>query len=761
MDEPTVLDYLKAKLAFWRHADLQIPDQESPAASVVAPEDTPRPLEYSTVQESLAEPAVGVAGLDGAPPAVRETLVERAPVRRAGPMPVYEPAPLPEPEEEIPEQRGPFPWRMILAVIVALVAQRTLNPPIQQDTTGAVLYSLAAVLILWGWQVGDFRLNPTRPEETRTVRPIRWEGFVVGVPMALLSFFIFGNGLFTPATLTAWLVTLAAFCYAFWAPVGEPLAKRAWAFIRQPRWRVVITPWMILVLVVALVGIFFRVYQLNSVPAEMVSDHAEKLLDVSDVLNGRTAVFFPRNTGREFFQFYLTAAVILLFKTGLSFLSLKIGTTFMGLITLPYIYMLGKEIGNKRVALAALAFAAIAYWPNVITRVALRFTLYPAFVAPMLYYLIRGLRRSNRNDFIYAGIALGLGLNGYSSYRIVPFLVVVAFALYLLHRREQGDRKRALIGLGIVALVSFVIFIPLLRYTIDAPQDVLGRTLTRISTTETPLPGPAWKIFLGNLWNASTMFFWSDGTTWVHSVPLRPALETVTAALFFIGLVLVGIRYWKRRNWVDLLLLVSIPILLMPSILSLAFPDENPSLNRTGGAIIPVFIMVGVALDEVFTSLRGRLPGRIGSMTGWAVVLVLMSWSMWGNFDLVFNQYATQYRNSANNTSEIGHVIRGFADSVGTGDSAYVVAYPYWVDTRLVGINAGYPTKDYAINIDQLADTRKDPHTKLFILNIQDQKAIETLRGLYPQGALSTYTSMVPTKDFLLYQVPPGEPTAP
>ena len=47
---------------------------------------------------------------------------------------------------------------------------------------------------------------------------------------------------------------------------------------------------------------------------------------------------------------------------------------------------------------------------------------------------------------------------------------------------------------------------------------------------------------------------------------------------------------------------------------------------------------------------------------------------------------------------QIGQVIRGFADSVGDADDAYVIPYPYWVDTRLVGINAGYPTTDYALN---------------------------------------------------------------
>jgi uncharacterized membrane protein len=108
---------------------------------------------------------------------------------------------------------------------------------------------------------------------------------------------------------------------------------------------------------------------------------------------------------------YLTAAVALIFGTGLSFISLKIGTALAGLVTLPFIYLLGKEVANRRVGLLAMAFAGVAYWPNVISRVALRFALYPLFVAPTLFFLVRGIRRQNSNDFIWAGFALGLALS--------------------------------------------------------------------------------------------------------------------------------------------------------------------------------------------------------------------------------------------------------------------------------------------------------------------------------------------------------------
>jgi hypothetical protein len=66
--------------------------------------------------------------------------------------------------------------------------------------------------------------------------------------------------------------------------------------------------WAVLILFAAGMAIFFRIYRLAEVPSEPYSDHAEKLLDVYDVLQGKTSIFFARNTGREAMQFYLTAA---------------------------------------------------------------------------------------------------------------------------------------------------------------------------------------------------------------------------------------------------------------------------------------------------------------------------------------------------------------------------------------------------------------------------------------------------------------------
>jgi hypothetical protein len=261
-------------------------------------------------------------------------------------------------------------------------------------------------------------------------------------------------------------------------------------------------------------------------------------------------------------------------------------------------------------------------------------------------------------------------------------------------------------------------------------------------------------IFFKNLWRAVIMFFWDNGNIWVHSIPGRPALDVVSAALLFLGILLLILRYIRQRDWTDLFLLVSIPLLMMPSILSLAFPDENPSLNRTGGAIVPVFLIVAIALEYILSRIIKTMRGNSGKMVAGVIFLILTGWSINQNYDLIFNQYKQEFLAGAWNTSEIGQVIHNFADSIGTRDTAYVVPYPYWVDTRLVGINAGFPEKDYALWPEQFATTLPLQGPKLFILKPEDQESLELLEEDYPHGYASLHQSSLPGKDFVIFFVP-------
>lgn len=650
-----------------------------------------------------------------------------------------------------------LPWRSLAILMLAILAQLSFEPrPNRGWYAGAFFYLIGAAWLIFAhykgdWQIGELAEAHTGSDDLR----IRTSYLFIAIPAVLISFLALGGNAFTGLNLLLWIFSLVCTVFALWQ---GPLPMLGWlgrlrSVLRFP-WRIRITSWMLILAASTILVIFFRTYRLVQVPPEMVSDQAEKLLDVWDVLNGQWSIFFPRNTGREGFQMYLTAAVIKLFGTGITFLSLKIGTVLCGLLTLPFIYGIAKEAGGRRAALFALLLAGVAYWPNVISRVGLRFTLYAFFTAPTLYFLLRGLRTRSRNDFLLSGLFLGLGLHGYSPFRIVPLVVVIGVLIFVLHAQSRGIRRQTFWWLGSLALVSLVVFLPLLRYWLANPELFSYRALTRLGTVEQPLQGSAWLIFIQNLWNALTMFAWDNGEVWVVSIPGRPALDFVASALFHLGLVLVLLRYIKKRHWLDLFLLLSIPLLLLPSILSLAFPNENPILNRTSGALVPVFVIAGLALDGLLAGIKARCPGWGGKLA-WGVALLLFAWSASNNFDLVFNQYQRGYELSAWNTSEMGQVVKDFGALFGQTETAWVVAYPHWVDTRLVGMNAGEPTRDLAIWPESFSATTVDPRPKLFMIKPDDTTDLSLLKEMYPQAVITLYDSEIPERDFVIFLVPP------
>jgi len=660
------------------------------------------------------------------------------------------------PSSEKSKSRIFFPWRSLIAIVTALLGQRFLEPASREISFAVLFYGIAILFLLYAIVAKEWQIPEIFPDDPKPIPlQVKRNPFLISLPLILLAFLLLGGNQFNLLNLTLWSAAIGFTIWAFWIQPSHRKSFREW-FQQLRKWHLTfhISPWTLMLGLMIVVVLFFRVYQLNQVPGEMFSDHAEKLLDVSDVLHGHFSIFFPRNTGREAIQFYLTALISFVAGTGLSFISLKIGTVLIGLLTLPFIYLLGKEIGDRWVGLLSMFMAGTAYWPNVISRVGLRFPLYPLLAAPTLYFLIRGIRHSNRNDLVLCGLFLGLGLHGYSPSRIVPFVVVAAYLIFILHPISKGRRLPMLWGIGLVAFVSFVVFLPLFRYFLSNPEMFNYRIISRLTGAEQALQGNPLLIFFSNLWKAWIMFIYDNGGIWVHSIPGRPALDVVMAAFYVMGTIVLFARYLKKKNWVDLFLLLSVPLLMLPSILSLAFPAENPCLNRTAGAIVPVFIICAIGFA---TAIRSLWKGMSTWMGKTVVVLFtggLLIATMANNYKLVFRDYKDQFLQNALNTSDIGRVIRGFVDTVGTEDTAYVVPYPYWVDTRLVGINAGFPTKDYALNADGFTGTRNVQKPKLFILNPEDQTDLDLLRSLYPEGVLYSYQDEIPGKDFLMLMVP-------
>lgn len=503
-----------------------------------------------------------------------------------------------------------------------------------------------------------------------------------------------------------------------------------------------------------LLALFFRVYRIDAIPTDPESDHVEAAKDVWDILQGQYRIFFPRNTGREPTQFYLTAALSRVL--GYGFVTLKLTMALVGVLNVIPMYFLGKELLDRRFGLLAAFFVAISYWHVIISRIGLRIVLAPLWTSATLYFLFRAFRTRQRNDFLLTGVCLGLGLYGYYAFRIVPLLIVVLCALKVAIDREPGFQLgRFTQHFILLVITSALVFLPLLRYMYDEPKMYWYRALTRTTDLEVATPRNNLKVFADNVKRAFLMFNWMGDDAWPESVPLRPALDYVSGGLFVLGAAYVLYLLFFKRKPLAVYLIVSMFILLLPSTLAIAFPIENPS-NLRASAVIPVMILL-VSLPAYLVGKR--VMELLRGNTGVVLVVVFGALMLWQaarlNFQTYFVDYREHYRRSAWNATDMARVIRSFGDIYGGIQNAYLICTPYWIDGWTISLVLGDITwANFIFQPSDMVPHLAEPRNRLYIYNPINTEAEQWLLEHYPNGQLMRFEAFSPDKNFMIYFAP-------
>jgi hypothetical protein len=263
------------------------------------------------------------------------------------------------------------------------------------------------------------------------------------------------------------------------------------------------------------------------------------------------------------------------------------------------------------------------------------------------------------------------------------------------------------------------------------------------------------KVIFENVWNAMQMFSWNDGIGWFPCIPLRPTLDVVTGAFFHLGFIGMAFHAVRKRSWEAVSLILLVPVLLLPSILALALPGENPSLARAIAAVPVVFLLPALGMILTADFLRTLIPGIDGIRTGAVALSVLIAAASAQNYDLTHRQYPEQYRANCENASEIGAFIRRFSETVGRAEDAYFVPFPYWVDHRIVNVYAGMPIlSEQFVWPEDIPTFPFSGRPTLFLLLAEDVDSLEILKQTFPNGNYGMVTSAYPTRDFVFFLVP-------
>lgn len=173
--------------------------------------------------------------------------------------------------------------------------------------------------------------------------------------------------------------------------------------------------------------------------------------------------------------------------------------------------------------------------------------------------------------------------------------------------------------------------------------------------------------------------------------------------------------------------------------------------------MLPIFLIAAIGFETLLRTFwsKAKQFGYQAVIAISAVVLMFSAAST--NYDRALVEYPEIFSTSTWNTREMGEVVKDFTDSFGTIDNCWVIARAYWVDTRLVAMNAGFVDRDLQVWPDDLARTLENPGAKLFIVKGDDVDGMTQLRTLYPDGYATYHENPIKDRDFIVFLVKPAE----
>lgn len=655
------------------------------------------------------------------------------------------------------EERSVRNWGNALPLLVclalALWAQRALDQRTHEMWAFAV-YGLAAVLFVWACS----NRKPERlvSEEDRESLPYRGKLLVVGLAVIIggVSFPLFEGNRFTPGNVLLWGSGLILL---WWVSrdrgSGGQSSLARWRDRFSPEG--IRIPWATLALVGSmLLGAFYRLYRLAEIPAEMGCDLPLIYANVKMILEGEHLIFFPLHPGREGLFFYLIAPFARLF--GLNHHSIKFVGACIGILTIPMLYLLVRELFGREAGLYAAFFLAVAKWHVILSRTGFRAILMPLFLILVWYGLVRAMRTGRRKWFFWTGGALGLGLYTYNAFLLMPVAVLLCLGAYAVVNRGRFLRKHWGDVL-LLFLVALYVFIPLGRYACDEPQMYLYRVATRITGAESALSSNVLRVLLDNLRKTALMLNYEGDIVFYTNVPFQRHLGYLSGILFVFGLAYAVARWRSGHN---VLTLVFLFCTMLPTALSIAFPAEVPNATRASGAIVPAYVLVGGALAVLRQGLWSSLPGarsrrltldfRVSNTVDWHVMkevnlgarhlaavglaafLVLEAGSV---YPVYFDQYVTHlpFRNYSI-TLDMARTIDDFADD----GLSYIVPMPYWYDGNAVRAQLRIEDQDWRNEVIALQPDEPPlsilEGEAMFILHPNDDRSLGVLRGFFPKG---------------------------
>ena len=354
-----------------------------------------------------------------------------------------------------------------------------------------------------------------------------------------------------------------------------------------------------------------RVWQIDQVPPGLHHDEVINNEIVEDnIFAGHPAIFYT--TGGREGLFHLTVAAAMRF-IGYSAIGFRYAGFFWGMIGLAAIYALANRLLSRRVALIALAFAAVSFWSIYEGRAATRSVSLIAVSALAALAFFSAWQTPDRpwlRKWILAGALLGLTLYTYIASRVIP-AIFVALLIYLAFTQRRALRS-AWRRIAVYVVIAAIVMAPLVIYlSLQPAVDLRFQMLTdSITAARNGDFAPVLTTTLQTL----GMFVWQGDPQWHYNVASTPVFDPLTSVLFLAGLL---IALWRIRRLPYAFYLLWLFVTLIPGMLS----APAPHYMRTAAAQVAAYTMVGIGSAGAIGWAEGR--SRNLARIAWGALVVI------------------------------------------------------------------------------------------------------------------------------------------
>ena len=530
--------------------------------------------------------------------------------------------------------------------------------------------------------------------------------------------------------LWVWLVAQSAYLAA-----TDPFESLAcWLRSLRARWHSYRWEWLSVLALTIGAGLA-RLTDLEHIPYVLGGDEASLALQGLEVLWGR--ITNPFTTGwlsHPTMFAYVQALGLRL--AGVTITGARLLPALAGVLTVPALYMLVRQLYGRWAAFLAAGFLASYHYAVHYSRLSYNNIFDPLLAVLAVLALEAALRVGHPGLFALSGLLLGLGQYFYMGARVIPLVVVVWLAVVAW--REPGFWRRQRAGLAVLVGAFLVTGWPLFVFFARSPNDFFART-TQLGIIQSGwlarMAAETGRSQLSLLWeqcvkSVLAFNYYPDPASHYH--PGIPLLDFASSVPFTLGLA-YSLARWRERPHL-LMQLWFWGVLIFGSVLL----ENPPSSQRLVLATIPASIFVALGLQLVTETAarvwRWRLA--VGRAAAAVVLALVASVNVWFYFD----RYTPAHQYAGYNT-EVGQAMGLYLRTLGDSYRYYFLGAPR--------MYAGFPNTTYlapAVAGEDITEPltgpvpRAAPDRKPVYLILPERLGeLQWLQATYPRGQLREF----------------------